>query len=34
MPDGDNAIVAGIRISHPERVLYEELGLTKVALAR
>jgi bifunctional non-homologous end joining protein LigD len=34
MPDGDSAIVAGIRISHPERVLYEELGLTKVALAR
>src|SRR5688500_8043498 len=34
MPDGDTAIVAGIRISHPERVLYEELGLTKVALAR
>ena len=34
MPDGDHAIVAGIRISHPERVLYEELGITKVALAR
>jgi bifunctional non-homologous end joining protein LigD len=34
MPDGDQAIVAGIRISNPARVLYEELGLTKVALAR
>jgi bifunctional non-homologous end joining protein LigD len=34
MPDGDHAIVAGIRISNPERVLYEELGITKVALAR
>ena len=34
MPDGDQVIVAGIRISHPGRVLYEELGLTKAALAR
>ncbi len=34
MPDGDQAIVAGVRVSHPERVLFEELGLTKVALAR
>jgi bifunctional non-homologous end joining protein LigD len=34
MPDGDHATVAGIRISNPERVLYEELGITKVALAR
>jgi bifunctional non-homologous end joining protein LigD len=34
MPDGDHATVAGIRISNPGRVLYEELGLTKVALAR
>ena len=34
MPDADTVIVAGIRISHPERVLYEELGLTKAALAR
>ena len=34
MPDGDHVIVAGIRISNPERVLYEELGLTKAALAR
>jgi bifunctional non-homologous end joining protein LigD len=33
MPEAD-ALVAGIRITHPERVLYEELGLTKVALAR
>ena len=28
------ATVAGIRISHPERVLFDELGLTKEALAR
>jgi len=34
MPDGDVVTVAGIRITHPERVLYEELGLTKAALAR
>src|SRR2546423_6501990 len=27
-------MVAGVRISHPERVLFEELGLTKAALAR
>ena len=33
MPDGD-ATVAGVRISHPERVLFDELGLTKEALAR
>jgi bifunctional non-homologous end joining protein LigD len=30
----DDVDVAGIRITHPERVLYEELGLTKAALAR
>ena len=34
MPDGAPVIVAGIRISNPERVLYEEMGLTKAALAR
>lgn len=34
MPDGNQATVAGIRVSHPERVLFEELGLTKLALAR
>ena len=34
MPDGDNVIVAGIRISHPDRVLYEDMGITKAALAR
>jgi bifunctional non-homologous end joining protein LigD len=27
------AVVAGVRISHPERVLYPEIGLTKLALA-
>jgi bifunctional non-homologous end joining protein LigD len=30
----DAVTVAGVRISHPERVLFEELGLTKEALAR
>jgi bifunctional non-homologous end joining protein LigD len=34
MPAGDPVVVAGIRISNPERVLYEEMGLTKAALAR
>jgi bifunctional non-homologous end joining protein LigD len=34
MPDGDHVTVAGIRVTHPGRVLYEELGLTKAALAR
>jgi bifunctional non-homologous end joining protein LigD len=34
MPDGDHVTVAGIRVSNPGRVLYEELGLTKAALAR
>ena len=34
MPDGDSATVAGVRISHPDRVLFDELGLTKEALAR
>jgi bifunctional non-homologous end joining protein LigD len=32
--DGDSVTVAGIRVTHPERVLYEALGLTKAALAR
>jgi bifunctional non-homologous end joining protein LigD len=27
-------VVAGIRLTHPERVLYPDLGLTKLALAR
>ena len=34
MPDGTHVTVAGIRISNPDRVLYEELGLTKEKLAR
>jgi len=34
VPDGDSATVAGVRISHPDRVLFDELGLTKEALAR
>src|SRR3954469_10612349 len=33
-PDGDSVVVAGVRVTHPERVLFEELGLTKEALAR
>ena len=32
-PDGDQATVAGVRISSPDRVLFDELGLTKKALA-
>jgi bifunctional non-homologous end joining protein LigD len=28
------AVIAGVRVSHPDRVLFEELGLTKAALAR
>lgn len=33
-PDGDAVEVAGIRVTHPERVLFDEMGLTKAALAR
>jgi len=33
-PDGDAVVVAGVRVTHPERVLFDELGLTKEALAR
>jgi bifunctional non-homologous end joining protein LigD len=31
---GDDAEVAGVRISNPDRVLYPEQGVTKLALAR
>jgi bifunctional non-homologous end joining protein LigD len=34
VPDGGPVIVAGVRVTHPERVLFDELGLTKEALAR
>lgn len=36
MPDGerDHDLVAGVRITHPDRVLFDELGLTKAQLAR
>ena len=34
MPGGDQVLVAGVRITHPERVLFDELGITKAALAR
>jgi bifunctional non-homologous end joining protein LigD len=30
---GEQVTVAGVRITHPERVLFDELGLTKAALA-
>ena len=30
----EGVVVAGVRITHPERVLFEELALTKEALAR
>jgi len=30
----DGVVVAGVRVTHPERVLFEELELTKEALAR
>jgi len=33
-PDGDSVLVAGVRVTHPQRVLFEEMGLTKEALAR
>ena len=31
---GRDAVVAGVRISHPDRVVYPEQGITKEALAR
>lgn len=34
MPDGDHVLVAGVRVTHPERVLFDEMGITKEALAR
>jgi len=34
MPDGDAVTVAGVRVTSPDRVLFDELGLTKEALAR
>ncbi len=34
VPDGDQVVIAGVRVTHPERVLFEELGLTKQSLAR
>jgi bifunctional non-homologous end joining protein LigD len=32
--DDDAPIVAGVRISHPDRVIYPDLGITKLDLAR
>src|SRR3954471_23513357 len=34
VPDGDTVMVAGVRVTHPGRVLFEEMALTKEALAR
>src|SRR3954470_21981163 len=34
VPDGDAVTVAGVRVTHPGRVLFDEMGLTKEALAR
>ena len=34
VPDGGDVTVAGVRITHPGRVLFDELGITKEALAR
>ena len=34
VPGDEPVIVAGIRVTHPGRVLFDELGLTKEALAR
>jgi bifunctional non-homologous end joining protein LigD len=34
VPEGGYVTVAGIKVTHPERVLFEELGLTKEALAK
>ena len=33
-PPKNTTVVAGIRLTHPERVLYPDIGLTKLALAR
>jgi bifunctional non-homologous end joining protein LigD len=34
MPDAGHVLVAGVRVTHPERVLFDEMGITKEALAR
>jgi len=34
VPEGGSVTVAGIEVTHPERVLFDELGLTKEALAK
>src|SRR5687768_17048572 len=31
---GELAVVAGIRVSHPDRLIYPDLGISKIALAR
>ena len=32
--DGDPITIAGVRLSSPNRILFDDLGLTKEALAR
>ena len=34
MPHAGHVLVAGVRVTHPERVLFDEMGVTKEALAR
>lgn len=34
VPEGGSVTVAGVKVTHPERVLFDELGLTKEALAK
>jgi bifunctional non-homologous end joining protein LigD len=34
VPEGGSVTVAGIKVTHPERVLFDDLGLTKEALAK
>jgi bifunctional non-homologous end joining protein LigD len=34
VPEGGFVTVAGVKVTHPERVLFDELGLTKEALAK
>jgi bifunctional non-homologous end joining protein LigD len=34
VPDGGAVVIAGVRVTHPARVLFDEMGITKAALAR
>jgi bifunctional non-homologous end joining protein LigD len=33
-PSPENAVIAGVKISHPDRILYPDIGLTKLDLAK